>query len=408
MVTKKVEVGFDLTSTGGPFLVLDDPVAGQLDNPDWLLGGEFLIDVTDRVRSYSVSRGRSRELDRYQTGIASIVFDNRDRAFDPTYASSPYYGNIIPRRDVRISANDEIIYSGVIDDWNLAYEVGGDSTTVGAATDGFSVLAKQTLTGHTATAQLTGARINAILDRAEVNWPATRRSIDTGDASLGADVIAEDENVLTYLQLIETSEQGSLFIDKQGNLQFISRNNIPASANSLVLADDGTGIPYQSMQVVYGSELLYNEVVVSSSITMATAIANDDDSQLEYGVANLTYSDLPLANDTELINTSVFLASKYSQPEYRFEQIEIILDDLTAQEQNDVLGLELGDVVLIKFTPNNIPPAIAKYAQVISISHRANVDRYSINLGFSTLDFAPFITDDAVFGKLDSGNALSF
>ena len=56
----KVELGFDLSDTGrGPYLTLDDPVAGQLDNADWVLGGTLFFDVTDKVRSVSVTRGRT-------------------------------------------------------------------------------------------------------------------------------------------------------------------------------------------------------------------------------------------------------------------------------------------------------------------------------------------------------------
>jgi hypothetical protein len=408
MVTKKVEVGFDLTSAGGPFLTLDDPVSGQLDNTDWVLGGSYLVDVTDSVMSYNINRGKSRELDRYQTGTASVVFDNRNRDFDPTYVDSPYYGNIIPRRDLRITVDDVVVYRGVIDDWNLNYSVSGESTTLGVATDGFSILSKQTLTGHTATAQTSGARINAILDRAEVAWPSSVRNIDTGDSTIGADVISDDANVLQYLQLIETSEQGFLFIDREGTLTFKSRSYLPPTSSAIILADDGSGIPYQGMNVVYGSELLYNEVVISSSITGATAVAADIDSQNAYGIANYTLTDLPLSTTDQVIDMAVFLASKYSQPEYRFESVEILLDDLDALDRADILSLEFGDLVRIRFTPNNIGDPIDKIAQVISVTHNARIDNYSVNLGFQTIDFAPLVLDDGVFGKLDEGNALSF
>ena len=408
MPDRKVEVGFDLTSTGGPFLTLDDPVAGQLDNPDWRLGGTQFIDVTQHVRTISVNRGRSRELDRFTTGVASVVFDNRARDFDPLYVDSPYYGNIVPRRDIRITTNGIVQYVGVIDDWNLDYSLSGDSTTIGVATDGFAVLTKQTLTGGTAIAQDTGDRVSAILDRAEVAWPATKRDIDPDGVQLGADVISDDANVLNYLQLIETSEQGSLFIKKNGDLAFKNRSYLPASSNSVVLTDDGTGIPYKNISVVYGSELLYNEVVVSSSITASTVTANDLDSQNAYGIANLTLSDLPIANIADLENMAVFLASKYSQPEYRFESVDVRTNDLTEAEQNQIFGIEIGDVVQIKYTPNGIAPAISKYAQVISISQQSNTETYDIQFGFQTLDFAPLVLDDTVFGRLDEGYALSY
>lgn len=406
--SKKIEVGFDLTSTGGPFLTLDDSVKGVLDDPDWVLGGTQFFDVTDSVRQYSTSRGRSRELDKYQTGVASVVFDNRNRDFDPIYASSPYYGNIIPRRDMRITVNGIVQYTGVIDDWNLDYGLNTDSVTVGAATDGFSVLAKQTITGGTATPQTTGERINTILSSSDVQWSEVTRDIDTGVSTLGADVIADDTSVLGYLQTIETAEQGSLFIGKNGYVTFRSRADIPSTSGAVVLSDDGTGIPYTGMSVVYGSELLYNEVVVASNITGSTAVASDLDSQSAYGISNLTLLDLPLATEQQIIDMAVFLASKYSQPEYRFESVEVILDDLTESEQNQILGLELGDIVKIVFTPNQLPPAITKYAQVIRIDHTARVRDYKVTLGFQTLDFVPLVLDDAIFGTLDEGNALSF
>lgn len=406
MVAKKVEVGFNILT--GSVFTLNDTVKGVLDNTEYVLAGTQLVDVSNKVRSYSINRGRSRELDRYQTGVASIVFDNRNRDFDPTYTASPYYGNIIPRRDVRITTNGIVKYTGVIDDWNLNYNIEGDSVTSGAATDGFSVLAKQTLTGHTATPQTTGQRISAILNRAEVNWPLADRDINTGDSDLGADVINSDENVLSYLQLIETAEQGELFISKDGKITFSARNNVLTANSSVLLSDDGTGIPYQNIEVVYGSELLYNEVVVSSSITSSTAIAVDEASQSTYGVANLTLTDLPLATNDELVNLSVFLASKYSQPEYRFESIDVVLDDLSEAEQNQLLDLELGDVVQIRFTPNNVPPAINKYAQIISINDSGQIDRYRIKFGFRTLDAGLFTLNDEAFGRLDAGNILGY
>jgi len=84
------------------------------------------------------------------------------------------------------------------------------------------------------------------------------------------------------------------------------------------------------------------------------------------------------------------------------------LDELTTGQQEDLLALEIGDVVQIKFTPNQIPPAINKYAEIISVNHTIDLDNHILTLGFATLDFALFVLDDAQFGKLDSGNALAF
>jgi hypothetical protein len=402
-VTEKVEIGFDLTTAGGPFLTLNDPVAGQLDNPAWPLGGLTFYDITSRVRSYSIRRGKSRQLDTFQAGVASVVLNNNDRAFDPTFTASPFYGQVVPKREIRISSNSVVQYRGLIDDWNLDYAPQGDSTALAASSDGFSQLANQTLTGGTATLQLTGARINSILSSTDVEWPAETRSIDSGEIYLGADVIPVDANALTYLQTIERSEGGRFFIGKNGYVTYKDQNGVqPSSATMVTLADDATGIKYTGMQVVYGSELLYNQVVASSIVAGGTAIANDTDSQQAYGVQTLTYTDLISAYNADVDALAVNLVKQYSAPEFRFEAVTINLDEITTTEANQVLDLEIGSVCNIKFTPNGIAPAIQKYAEVISISHSADVRKHSVTLGFSTLDYIGLILNDAVFGKLNT------
>ncbi len=403
MVTEKIEIGFDLTANNqGPFLRLDDPIAGQLDNSEWTLGGEVFFDVTPRVRGYSINRGKSRQLDRYSAGGASVVLDNNDRYFDPTFAASPYYGQIIPRRQVRITANNIVQYYGLVDDWNLDFAPQGDSTAEAVVSDGFTLLAQQTLTGSTATSQLSGARINAVLDSADVLWPSDRRNIDAGEQLLVADVIPDDTPVLQYLQQVETSEFGHLFISKSGDVVFKDRNGVVPNSSSLVIfTDDGSGIRYTGLQVVYGSELLYNQVVATNyGATQVTA--NDTDSQDEYGIFTLTQDGL-LMDDASLIDWAVYNVNQYSQPEFRFERLDVNLSEITTEQATQVLGLELGSVVQISFTPNGIAPAIVKYAEVIAIAHAADVVAHRVSLGFSTLDYASFVLDDAVFGKLDTG-----
>jgi hypothetical protein len=160
---------------------------------------------------------------------------------------------------------------------------------------------------------------------------------------------------------------------------------------------------------MYGSEELANEVVVSSVITTTTATVNDTDSQNAYGLFNLTKLDLLINDDSGLVDLAQFLAQKYSQPTYRFDSVDVRVNDLSLANQNEVLGLEIGDVVEIKFTPSGIPPAIVKYAEVIRANHSVDINgEHIINLGFDTLDYTYFVLDDIAFGILDSGNALSW
>ena len=404
--TPLVEVGFDVAGPNAPLFTLDSPTKGQLDNTSYPLGGQIYYDVTDKVKSVAVRRGKNRQLDQYDAGLANVVFDNNDRTFDPTYVNSPYYGQIIPKRAIRITSDGERIFTGVIDDWNLDYQPGGDSEASAAASDAFTLFNTQTMPAGTATAQKSGERLNAILNLPDVDWPTNDRAIATGKTDLTNDVFVEDSNVLDYMRTVANSEPGNFFIDAQGHVAFTARDQAPSATNEVILADDGTGIPYQGMKVVYGSELLYNEIVIGSQ-TAGTVVAQDLGSIAEYGILNLTQLGLLMSDPTYVQNLALYYANKYSTPEYRFESVEIIVDELTPANQAKILGLEISDFVTIKFTPNGITPAIEKPAQVIRIDHDITPVSHVVSLGFATLDYYLLVLDDIEFGKLDRG-ALAF
>ena len=404
-----VEVGFDLTDSPiGPFLTLDDPIAGKLDDPDWTLAGTIFVDVTQYVETITISRGKSRLLDKFQAGSCSVKFDNTNRYFDPTYEASPYFGNIIPRREIRVSIDGEYAFFGIVDDWNLDYEPQGKQTAQAVASDGFTKLNNQTLAGGLQTEQTSGARVNTILDDPSVDWPNDKRDVDAGAQTLGADTIEADANALTYLQLVEQSEPGRLFIGKAGDLVYRDRTVAPTSTDLVTLADDGTGIPFQIVSVQYGSELLYNEIVIGSVITGETATASRGDSQTNYGIINLTQDNLLMSTTDAAQSVADFYANKYSEPEFRFQQVDVILDTLGAGDKETILGLEMGDVVKVKFTPGDVGDPIEKYAEIIAINHSIQPTKHRVRFGFSTLDFTSLVLNDTVFGRMDSGNALGF
>lgn len=401
-----VEIGFDLSALGGPFFILDDAVQGVLDNTTYTLGGTLFYDVSDYVLRTDISRGKSRQLDKYTAGNAAITFLNMTRAFDPLNASSPFFGQIIPRRTVRIKTAGSAVFYGSIDDWNLSYDISGYSTAGAVVSDGFTYLAQQVLTAHTATSQLSGARIGAVLDRPEVNWPSSLRALDTGGMTLQADIVDDGTNVLDYLQLVNLSEPGSLFMGSDGSIVFKDRTDAPSSSNLVIFTDDGTGVPFIDVQVVYGSELLYNYIQIQRS-NGGTAIASDSDSQNTYGVVALVQSGLLMSNDAGASDLADYLLSKYSEPEYRFESLSVALEDLSSANQASVLGLEIGDIARIKYTPNNTGSQIDKYASIIRIDHDIVPMSHRITFGFETLDYASLVLDDVVFGLLDDGR-LSF
>src|SRR4051794_22419655 len=80
------------------------------------------VDVTDYVAEVpSVKRGRQHELNQFSAGAGSVVFDNSDRRFDPTFANSPYFPNVRPMRRIRISgvtnSGTTPVFTGYVMEW---------------------------------------------------------------------------------------------------------------------------------------------------------------------------------------------------------------------------------------------------------------------------------------------------
>lgn len=409
----RVNIAFDLAAGGvGAFFTLDDPVKGELNNATFKLAGDILEDVTDDVRSVTVRRGRSRELERYQAGAATVVLDNTGRKYDPAAgtAVTPYGSSMRPRKAVTITAGSASLLAAVVDDWDLDYSLDGDHVASVKVVDGFAFLAQQQIEPHTATAQATGARVSAILDRAEIDWPAGRRNIDTGIATLQADAIggtanAQPVNALQYLQKVEEAEQGALFIAKDGRLTFRDRSGLQV-LSALKFADDGTGIPFVDVAASYGTEELRNRVTVSR-LNGGTATAEDAASVVAYGAIDFEIRDTLLADDTQAQALADLIVARYAEPLLRIDSVQVICNALTDPQTSDVLGLELGDLVQVVYTPSGIGDAIDQFVRVDAIEHTITPAEHRITFSFSQGEDPALVLNSALFGILDT-NTLGY
>jgi hypothetical protein len=396
-----VEIGFDLTSNPvAPFFRLDDDVQGRLDNTEYRLAGTLFYDVTEYVISVDVQRGKSAILSNFPPGECNVQFTNHNRYFDPLFEASPFYPEIVPKRELRVTSGGELIFQGWVEDWDLDYQPNGDSVAVAKAVDTLSVIANQTLDAFTPSVEKAGARINAVLDRPEVNWPAALRDIDEGAVNMSATAVPVDTNALQYLQNVAGSDPGYVFVTADGKFAFRDRRKAPTSANLVELGEGG--IPVTNLAVNYGSELLFNRVTVSRE-GGGTAIASDVASQDSYGIRDLTVESTQLNSDLDLIDFAVGYASLFSRPEYRFDNVGVALEKFDAVDQGKILGLEIGDICSVSFTPNGIAPQIVRYVEVREINHNVQTTFHTVELGFDETRYSPLILDDAVFGKLDVG-----
>lgn len=369
--------------------------------------GDTPSDITSDVMSVSVRRGKSRWLDDVQAGTCSFTVDNRDRDYDPTIANA-YSSLIVPQTKVTIKTGATEVFVGLIDDWNLDYTIDGMATASAVASDALSTLGRAKIDELTTTSQLAGVRLEAILDLPEVDFPSGDRDIDNGVTTLQADTIQGGTDVVTYAKLVERTEGGRLFVSADGKLTFQNRRTPVTSTVAATFDDTGSNIPYSAIGVQVGSELLYNRATVTR-LGGAVQDADNSSSQTSYGVRALDYSGLLFTTDSESQTFASFLVAKYGDPKVRIDTLEINLSRLSVAQANTVVGLELGDLVRIVYTPPGGGAAIDQNGILEGIEHQIGIDQHRVRLSFSSaLETTVFVLNDVVFGVLDSVYTLAY
>lgn len=354
-------------------------------------------DVTQYVRGpISIRRGRQRELGRVEAGTASLVLDNRTRLFDPTYESGPYYAGLLPIRRIRIGIKEspsvyQYLFTGFIERYQLRYS-GRDSWVEIEAVDGFKLLALAHLRDVTYPEQLTGERINAILN--DANWstglvwlmdystleyntrlaPHGDRYLDTGNSRVAHTYYA-DTTALDAIQEAVEAEDGLFFINRWGLAVFLERHHTTILGGGYIADYDfsNTGSDsfwgrYGDLEVTLEDEFLYNHVVISGTEIVGIEV-EDADSIARYFRRTLSISNDLIVSDDEAYQMAHTMLNRYREPRLRIGRMEIGWP--ATERTNDLRGrLDLGDLIYVKHQP---PPAwtgvIVQYGMIQGIQH---------------------------------------
>ena len=407
--TMQVLVGFQSTTGFGTPFQLNDAFYGVLDTAGrGTLGGLTFVDLTSLVENVNINRGRSRQLDQFNAGTATIAFDNASQILNPSNTASPYYPFVLPRCPVQILANGIPIYTGLITDWNLDYDISNQDMMYASCSDQFTVLANQSLNAVATSVQATGARINSVLDLPEINYQGAR-AIDTGSSTLGAFNISQDTNCLNYLQLVNTSEQGYLFMSAAGTLTFKGRSSVLNPVAGATFNTDGTGIRFQSLINQFGDELLYNFITTKSDAG-ALQTTSDATSIALYQAQQYSLTDLLNSTTTEVAGLGNYLLGKYKNPVLRFTGLSTEMSALSATDQNIIFGLDMTSIcTVVKNFVVGTPATETQTLIVSGISHNITPGTHIVSYTFESTDGNAYFTlNDSIFGTLSTINLLSF
>lgn len=376
-------------------------------------GSEIWV-VTDYVLNVTVNLGKNRILDSFQPGTASVTFKNMGREFDPTNTGSAFYGAVLPRATwvfIEIPTLNTI-FEGWVDDWSFDYDVSGESTAILIATERTGLFARQSILSTSFPAETSGARLVRVLQDDGVNYSnpynITPWVVATGTQMLAADSDCAGKNALDYLNSIEVSEQGSLFTNAAGQLVFTDASYGATSdvfLASRFFTDDSTAGAYKyvDIDISYSSDLLYNKVVTNASDGSWTGGSINAESQATYNISQLDINDVLYNVPKQLDNLGTFLIAKYSEPEYRINNLTVNFRDLTSTQQNNLLDfLGLNSFCRVKFTPNGVGSAIERVCRIIGIEHQIGVAEHLITFSFESLRSPSLVLNDTEFGKLNT------
>jgi hypothetical protein len=305
-----------------------------------------IVDVSNQVMKASINRAYNRLSDSFQGGRATVVLQDQTGQWNPANVSSIYYPNVLPMRKIQLAATyagtKYFLGSFYIQAWRYTAPQEGQ---VGYVTldcvDGFQLLnlsTVSTIAGSPA-GQLSGARINAILDAA--SFPSSQRTIDVGQSTMQADPGTANRSALSAIQLIEQSELGAFYFDQYGNARFVDRqSSVQAQgATPTKFADDGSGITYQQVTYDFSDTGLINSAAITinggtaQTASNATSIAN-------YFQHNRTRTGLMMETDAEALSMAQSIVASRSDTTIRVESVTINTGDGSVPARV-VAGLEL-------------------------------------------------------------------
>ena len=396
-------------STGPSFAQAMILGSGILDTNVLADSASVIVDVSNVVDSIQTIRGRNAQADQFQTGTLSLRIVDQNGDFNPQNPSGPYYNLLTPMRKVQITATYGAttypIFSGFITSYTTTTPKNANDvvyTTI-QAVDAFRLAqnAQISTVAGTSAGQLSGARINALLDA--IDWPASMRDVDAGLTTMQADP-GTARTSLAAMQTVEISEYGALYVDAAGSFVFQDRNVTAGStgATPTVFNDNGSDISYFNAVWRLDDTLVYNSASVTR--TGGTAqVAINQPSIDKYFVHSYNQQNLLMETDAVALDYAQAYVASRAETSIRCDAIQL---DLYTDNYNlgiiAALDLDYFDPVTIT---TNQPggSTLTKTLQVFGVAQSITPNSWKTTLTTLEPIIDGFILDSSIYGLLDSG-----
>jgi len=396
-------------STGPSFaqaMILD---SGLLDTNVLADSASVIVDVSNQVNSIETKRGRNAQADQFQTGTLTMRIVDQNGDFNPQNPTGPYFNLLTPMRKVQITATYSAvtypIFSGFITSYQTSTPKNATDvvyTTI-TAVDAFRLAqnAQISTVAGTSAGQLSGARINALLDA--IDWPASMRDVDAGLTTMQADP-GTARTSLAAMQTVEISEYGALYVDAAGSFVFQDRAVTAGStgATPTVFNDNGTDISYFNAVWRLDDTLVYNSASITRTGGTAQTAINQPSID-KYFVHSYNQQNLLMQTDAVALDYAQAYVASRAETSIRCDAIQL---DLYTDNYNTgiiaALSLDYFDPVTIT---TNQPggSTLTKTLQVFGVAMSITPNSWKTTLTTLEPIIDGFILDSAIYGLLDSG-----
>lgn len=389
---------------GYPFII-GDPDHGKLGvgtlsdstSPD------YIVDVSNQVGKISIKGGYNLLQDQFEAGQATIRIYDPTGDWNPDNPASIYAGKLLPNRKVRVAAvygaNSYYLFSGYTSGYNYSYpknqEIGYVEVQCTDAFRLFNLSNVTTVTGAVA-GETTGQRIGRILDT--ISWPASMRSIDTGDSVVQADP-ATARTALQALKNVEFSEQGAFYINPEGNAVFVSRSNLEKKAGGAetYFSNAGDGINYWNITTVLDDKLVINQANITR-VGGTTQSASDATSIATYFPHTYNQPNLVVSTDAEALNIAKAYVATRAQTSLRIDNLTL---DLSTPDYaagiTAALALDYFNVVKIRNDQQGTT-YIQKTLEVVGTAHEITPTDWRTTITTSEPIIDAFIIGSSTWG----------
>jgi hypothetical protein len=372
-----------------------------------------IVDVSNQVNRIETNRGRTALSDEFQTGSLTLRITDQNGDFNPQNPSSPYYNLLTPMKKVQITATygsvTYPIFAGFITSYVTTYPDDGEGVAITTiqAVDAFRLaqLAQISTVAGTSAGQLSGARIDDILD--QISWPTSQRDIDPGLTTLQADP-GTNRTALQALFTVANSEYGAIYVSADNNFVFQDRGVTAGSIGGTptVFADDGSGISYFDATWILNDVLVFNKATITRA-GGSPQVALNQASIDKYFLHSYFLDNLLMESDAVALDYAQAYVASRQETTIRVDAI--VLDLYTPSYNSGIvaaLDLDFFDPITVKTTQPG-GSTLEKTLQIFGV--RMNITPNSWKTTFTTLE--PVI-DGFIIGNVDYGvlgqNVLSY